>query len=94
MAQCTFCGMEIPKGTGTMYVKKDAKVLWFCSSKCEKNLLHLGRKPRNKTWTAEAHAAKAAAITAAAKGEKPLKEPKRDKAEKKPKAAKVADEEE
>jgi large subunit ribosomal protein L24e len=80
MAQCSFCGTDIPAGTGLMYVKKDAKVLWFCSRKCEKNLVVLGRKPRNEPWTAEARAAKAAAITASQKGEHvKIKEPKEKK---------------
>jgi large subunit ribosomal protein L24e len=50
---CTFCGKRIPEGTGTMYVKKDAKVFYFCSSKCQKNLLKMGRKPRTTEWTKE-----------------------------------------
>lgn len=36
-----------------MYVKKDGKIYYFCSSKCEKNLLKLKRKPRNIKWTRE-----------------------------------------
>ena len=55
---CTFCGTELKIGTGTMYVKKDAKVLYFCKSKCRRNMIDLGRKPRNTNWTAEAHASK------------------------------------
>lgn len=54
MPRCSFCGEEIEKGTGKMYVKKDAKILFFCSTKCEKNLLKLGRKPRTTKWTNEA----------------------------------------
>ena len=53
MARCSFCGDVIEKGTGTMFVKKDGKLLNFCSSKCEKNLLKLGRVPRNIKWTKE-----------------------------------------
>jgi len=41
------------KGTGTMYVQKTGDTLFFCSSKCEKNMLTLGRKPRTTRWTAE-----------------------------------------
>ena len=51
MAKCTFCGITIPKGTGKIYVKKDAKVLYFCSSKCEKNMLKLKRKPITTRWS-------------------------------------------
>ncbi|MBR9700932.1 hypothetical protein GOV11_03645 [Candidatus Woesearchaeota archaeon] len=58
MARCTFCGTEIPFGTGKMFVKKDAKILWFCSRKCEKNLLVLKRNPRNFGWTRAARQSK------------------------------------
>ena len=64
MADCTCCGEKIEIGTGVMYVKKDAKILNFCSRKCEKNMIKLGRKPRNITWTAEAKKAKTQAMHA------------------------------
>jgi len=48
---CTFCGDEIEPGTGRMYIKKDGVVFNFCSSKCFKNLVELGRVPRRTTWT-------------------------------------------
>ena len=50
---CSFCGKEIEPGTGRMYVKKDGSVLYFCSSKCYKNMMELKRVPRRVTWTAE-----------------------------------------
>jgi len=53
MANCSFCGNAIRRGTGKMLVKLDGKILYFCSNKCEKNLLKLGRKPRETTWTKE-----------------------------------------
>ena len=56
MARCTFCGKQIEQGTGKMFVKKDGKLLWFCSRKCEKNMLQLKRIPRRVKWT-EAHRA-------------------------------------
>jgi large subunit ribosomal protein L24e len=34
-----------------MYVKNDGSILWFCSSKCRKNSLHLGRDARKLPWT-------------------------------------------
>ena len=64
MVDCTFCGTDILKGTGLTYVKKDAKILYFCSRKCEKNMIQLKRKPRNILWTAEARKAKEQAKTA------------------------------
>lgn len=51
MVKCSFCGNIIEKGTGKMYIKSDGKVLYFCSTKCEKNMLKLKRKPRNLKWT-------------------------------------------
>jgi large subunit ribosomal protein L24e len=38
------------KGTGKMYVKVSGQILYFCSMKCEKNLLKLGRIPREHKW--------------------------------------------
>ena len=55
MVKCTFCGKNIPAGTGKMYVKKDGKIFYFCSNKCEKNMIKLGRKARTTGWTNEYH---------------------------------------
>lgn len=49
--QCSFCGGNIPKGKGIMYVKADGKVFYFCSSKCKKNTLKLKRVGRKIRWT-------------------------------------------
>ncbi|MCK5140226.1 MAG: hypothetical protein KAQ85_10325 [Thermodesulfovibrionia bacterium] len=49
--ECNFCGHEIEVGTGKMFVTKRGKTLYFCSNKCEKNLLKLRRKPRRVKWT-------------------------------------------
>ena len=51
MVECSFCGTNIERGTGKLFVKKDSKLLYFCSSKCEKNMLKLKRKPYNVRWT-------------------------------------------
>ena len=51
MVKCTFCGEVMPKGTGKMYVQVDGKILYFCSSKCEKNQLKLKRKPIATRWS-------------------------------------------
>ncbi len=48
---CSFCGEEIEPGTGKVYVRKDGKLLYFCSGKCEKNMLKLRRNPRKLKWT-------------------------------------------
>jgi len=34
-----------------LYVKNDGSVLYFCSSKCRKNMLILKRKPEKYKWT-------------------------------------------
>ncbi len=49
---CSFCGTPVAFGTGKMFVKKDSKILWFCSRRCEKNLLVLKRSPRDYGFTA------------------------------------------
>jgi large subunit ribosomal protein L24e len=51
MVKCTFCGKEIERGTGVMFVQKDGKILNFCSSKCEKNQIKLKRRSRQLKWT-------------------------------------------
>ena len=38
-------------GTGKMFIKKDGTVFVFCSSKCQINMLKLGRVPRWTPWT-------------------------------------------
>ncbi len=51
MALCSFCGNKIEKGTGKIFVFNSGKIANLCSSKCEKNMLKLNRKPRNLKWT-------------------------------------------
>lgn len=34
-----------------MYIRKDGTIHFFCSSKCQKNLLNLGRMGRKVRWT-------------------------------------------
>jgi len=41
-----------------MYVKVSGQILYFCSSKCEKNLLKLDRIPREHKWTSAPKQAK------------------------------------
>jgi len=50
MVKCTFCKGDIELGTGTMYVKNDGKIFYFCSSKCHKNTMKLKRNPANAKW--------------------------------------------
>lgn len=49
--RCSYCGKEIARGTGKIFVKKDCKILYFHSKKCEKNALKLKRMARYFKWT-------------------------------------------
>jgi len=40
-------------GTGTILVKNDGSILYFCSNKCRRNMLKLGRDPRKFKWTSK-----------------------------------------
>ncbi len=51
MVKCTFCGNEISIGTGKIFVFKTGKIANFCSKKCEKNQIKLGRKAIHTRWT-------------------------------------------
>ena len=50
--RCSFCGVDIPPGTGLMYVKRDGTIYWFCSRKCRVSMLEFRRDPRKLKWTA------------------------------------------
>ena len=39
MVNCSFCNNSIMPGTGKIFVYNTGKILRFCSSKCEKNML-------------------------------------------------------
>ncbi len=73
MSNCTFCGAAIEQGTGKMYIKKDGTVLYFESSKCQRNMVELGRVNRHVGWTQAAKNAKSGkgAVVAEAKTPKP-----------------------
>lgn len=51
--KCSFCQQEIEKGTGKMFIKTDAKIFYFCSKRCEKNMLKLGRNPARVKWVSK-----------------------------------------
>ncbi len=67
MVKCSFCGTQIQKGTGKMFVKVNGTVFFFCSNKCEENLLKLKRQPAKKKWTHAHEAMKVAAVKTAEK---------------------------
>jgi large subunit ribosomal protein L24e len=52
--RCSFCDIRLAPGTGKMFVRRDGTVLYFCSSKCERNMLKLRRKSRKLKWAASA----------------------------------------
>lgn len=74
-------------GTGLLFVKKDGTPFFFCSRKCEKNLLLLKRKPSSQKWTTVFREGKQAlsGITAA-KAEKKAKAVETARREKEAKA--------
>ena len=41
-------------GTGKMVVNRNGSVLYFCSSKCQKNSIKLKRIPRRVSWIRKA----------------------------------------
>jgi ribosomal protein L24E len=51
MPKCAFCGNQVEKGTGKLFIYNSGKSDTFCSNKCEKNLLVLKRKPLKVRWT-------------------------------------------
>ncbi len=51
MVKCSFCGSELPIGGGKLFARKEGTVFYFCSNKCEKNQIVLGRKPVKTKWT-------------------------------------------
>ncbi|MEM0133702.1 MAG: 50S ribosomal protein L24e [Thermoplasmatales archaeon] len=59
---CSFCGSKIEFGTGKMFVRRDGSILYFDTSKCEKNFLKLHREPRRVRWTEEGREEKAQRI--------------------------------
>ena len=59
---CSFCGEGIEPGTGKMYVKKDGTVYNFCTNKCKKNRIDIGRVPRRTRWTVRYSELKASSL--------------------------------
>ncbi len=78
MANCSFCDGPVLKGSGMIYVKKDGTIYNFCSSKCRKNNLDLGREGRRQKWTpaAKKFMARQASKADTAKAEKKAAEAK------------------
>ncbi|MFO7618812.1 MAG: 50S ribosomal protein L24e [Thermoplasmata archaeon] len=85
---CSFCGHAIEPGTGKMYIKKDGTVFNFCSNKCKKNNIGLGRVSRRTRWTTRYGELKASTLSRE-KGpeEEPEEKPEEEKPKAKPKKA-------
>lgn len=48
--KCSFCNSMLEPGTGVMFIKNDGKVFYFCSKKCERNMIKLKREPKDVRW--------------------------------------------
>jgi small subunit ribosomal protein S28e len=83
-SKCTFCGTSIAQGTGKLFIRKDAKMIWLCSNKCEKHIFKLGRKARETTWTAEYKNEKKSRMAAQAHAAAEAKEESKPAAKKAP----------
>jgi large subunit ribosomal protein L24e len=46
--KCSFCQTEIEKGTGTMYVRKNGAIKYYCTNRCLKSEVRFRMKPRTK----------------------------------------------
>jgi len=53
MPKCTFCDEALRPGRGKMFVRTTGQILYFCSSKCERNW-KLGRDGKKVKWTKKA----------------------------------------
>ena len=51
MVKCVFCGREEQPFIGIHLLGNDGSVSYYCSSKCRKNDLKLGRDKRKLKWT-------------------------------------------
>ncbi|MBI1978542.1 MAG: 50S ribosomal protein L24e [Candidatus Aenigmarchaeota archaeon] len=47
--RCSFCGSDIAKGTGKMFVKNTGEIFYFDKSKCENNF-SMGRDKKKIKW--------------------------------------------
>lgn len=52
MTKCVFCGKEDAPFKGVHLLGNDGSTKFYCSSKCRRNALILGRDKRRQKWTA------------------------------------------
>jgi len=50
MPRCSFCKKNYEFPRGLSYIMNDGNILYFCSSKCRKNKLKLGRDNKKVNW--------------------------------------------
>jgi large subunit ribosomal protein L24e len=55
LAKCVFCGKEQEDYKGTYLMKNDGSANYYCSSKCNKSHINLGRDRRKIRWTEAFH---------------------------------------
>ncbi len=82
--KCGFCNNAIERGTEKIYVTKRGDVYYFCSGKCERNQLNLGRKARRVRWTNEYMKEKKARLKLLADREEEKKKPSKKKVKAEP----------
>jgi len=51
--KCSFCGTEIQRGTGKMFIENNGTIYYWCSKKCEKNQT-MGRSKTKLKWARSA----------------------------------------
>lgn len=51
MVKCVFCGKEEDSFKGVHFITNEGSVNFYCSSKCRKNAMKLGRDKRKVKWT-------------------------------------------
>lgn len=52
MTKCAFCGKDEHSFAGVHFISNVGVVSYYCSSKCRKNAMKLGRDKRKIKWTA------------------------------------------
>lgn len=87
MVKCVFCGKEEREFKGIHMFKNDGSISYFCSSKCRKNSINLGRDKRKIKWT-ESYGISLAKIRDKAKREEESKNAPKPVVEKKSKPKK------
>jgi large subunit ribosomal protein L24e len=89
MTKCVFCGKEDSPYKGVHLITNDGNMNFYCSGKCRKNALKLGRDKKKLKWTEAYRISKEkAAISEAKAVEKAKATGERKEAESRKEAAK------